>query len=61
MYLYSVSYGILHVFLRTKCVLPVYIFKFQIYQLSESARHQAFIPHLVGLLGIYCIHESLPL
>ena len=44
--------------LRRVNVLPS--FQFQTYLLEESARTQAFIPHLCGFLGMYWRKASRP-
>ena len=42
-------------------IVPVYSRQLQVYPFLLSARTKAFIPHLVGFLGRYCMKESLPL
>ena len=41
--------------------IPVYNLQLYVYPVLLSANTNAFIPHLVGFLGMYCRKDSLPL
>ena len=43
------------------CAIPVYNLQLYVYPVLLSANTKAFIPHLVGFLGMYCRKDSLPL